>query len=55
MHDDQRIWTNGWSDESVIDYFDAHLNATLHEICALSGRKKADVKALLLSEEVNLT
>ena len=37
-----------WTDEMVREYFDTHWNATLHEICALSGRTKADVKRVLM-------
>jgi hypothetical protein len=37
-----------WTDEMVCEYFDTHSNATLHEICALSGRRKADVKRVLM-------
>jgi len=37
-----------WTNEMVCEYFDTHLNATLHEICALSGRSKADVKRVLM-------
>lgn len=39
-----------WTDDMVRDYFDTHWNATLHEVCALSGRNKADVKSVLLDE-----
>lgn len=37
-----------WTDDMVRDYFDTHLNTTLHEICALSGRTKPDVKHVLM-------
>ena len=37
-----------WTDDMVREYFDTHWNATLHEICALSGRSKADVKQVLM-------
>ncbi|MCP4486999.1 MAG: hypothetical protein GY820_06730 [Gammaproteobacteria bacterium] len=37
-----------WTDDMVRDYFDTHWNATLHEISALSGRTKADVKRVLM-------
>jgi hypothetical protein len=39
-----------WTDDMVRDYFDTHWNATLHEVCALSGRNKADVKSVLLDQ-----
>ena len=39
-----------WTDDMVREYFDTHLNATLHEIFALSGRNKADVKRVLMEE-----
>jgi hypothetical protein len=41
---------NKWTDYMVRRYFDTHLNCTLDEVCALSGRKKADVKSVLLDE-----
>lgn len=37
-----------WTDDMICEYFDTRLNATLHEICALSGRSKADVKRVLM-------
>jgi hypothetical protein len=39
-----------WTDDMVRDYFDTHWNATLHEVCALSGRSKSDVKSVLMDE-----
>ena len=39
-----------WDDDMVREYFDTHLNATLHEICALSGRNIADVKRVLMED-----
>ena len=49
------LWAGGkdktmtkWTDDMVREYFDTHWNATLHEICALSGRTKADVKRVLM-------
>ena len=38
-----------WTDDMVQDYFDTHWNATLHEVCALSGRNKSDVKSVLMA------
>ena len=38
-----------WTDDMVKEYFDTHLNATLHEISALSGRTRADIKRVLMS------
>jgi hypothetical protein len=37
-----------WTDDMIIEYFDTHLNATIHQICALSGRHRADVKRVLM-------
>ena len=37
-----------WTDAMVREYFDTHWNATIHEICSLSGRTKADVKRALM-------
>jgi hypothetical protein len=37
-----------WDDEMICEYFDTHPNATIHTICALSGRTKADVKRVLM-------
>lgn len=37
-----------WTDDLLKEYFDSKINTTLHEICALSGRTKADVKAVLM-------
>ena len=39
-----------WTDDMVREYFDTHLNATLHEVCAYSGRTRADVKRVLMDE-----
>ena len=39
---------NRWTDDMIREYFDTHWNATIHEICALSGRTKADVKRALM-------
>lgn len=41
-----------WTDEMVREYFDTHWNVTLHELSALSGRTKADVKRVLMGAEV---
>ena len=37
-----------WSDDMIREYFDTHLNATIHDNCALSGRTRADVKSALM-------
>ena len=37
-----------WTDNMVREYFDTHWNATLQDICALSGRNKADIKRVLM-------
>jgi hypothetical protein len=37
-----------WTDDMIREYFDTHLNATIHEICALSGRTKTEVKRALM-------
>jgi len=37
-----------WSDDMVREYFDTHLNVTLHQLSALSGRTKGDLKRVLL-------
>ncbi len=39
-----------WTDEMIRENFDANWNATIHEICALSGRTKAEVKRALLQK-----
>ena len=41
---------NTWTDEMVLDYFDTHWNVTIHQLCALSGRTKADVKRILMEK-----
>ena len=38
-----------WTDDMIREYSDSHKSATLHEICALSGRTKKDVKAALMT------
>ena len=38
-----------WTDDMIREYFDSHWSATIHEICALSGRTKKEVKAALLT------
>ena len=37
-----------WTDAMVRDYFDSHWNVTLHQLSALSGRTKADLKRVLM-------
>lgn len=37
-----------WTDEEICEYYDSHLNVTLSELAALSGRSVAYCKALLL-------
>ena len=39
-----------WTDAMVREYFDTHWNVTLHEMCALSGRTKADIKQVLMGK-----
>lgn len=38
-----------WTDDEVRDYFDEHLNVTLHELGAYSGRSRADLKRILMT------
>jgi hypothetical protein len=38
-----------WTDDMIREYFDSHWDATVHEICALSGRKKKEVMAALMT------
>jgi hypothetical protein len=40
-----------WTDDMVRDYFDAHLNTTLHELGAYSGRTRADLKRILMAPQ----
>lgn len=37
-----------WTDSMIKEYFDTNWNVTIHQICGLSGRTKADVKAVLM-------
>jgi hypothetical protein len=37
-----------WTDEMVRNYFDSHWDVTLHQLSALSGRTKADLKRVLM-------
>lgn len=37
-----------WTDEIVKEYFDTNWNVTIHQLCVLSGRKKSDVKRILM-------
>ena len=39
---------NKWSKELVIEYYDSHLNITLHELSALSGHTRAELKQILM-------
>ncbi|MDR9429036.1 MAG: hypothetical protein RI553_13140 [Salibaculum sp.] len=39
-----------WTDDMIREYFDTHWNATIHEICALSERSKAEVKRALMQK-----
>ena len=40
-----------WTDDMIVEYFDTRFNATIHEICALSGRRRADVKRVLMGAD----
>lgn len=37
-----------WTDAEIVDFYDSHLNVTLSELAALSGRSVAYCKALLM-------
>lgn len=37
-----------WTDEMVRAYFDTHWDVLVHQLCALSGRTKEDVKRILM-------
>lgn len=37
-----------WPASLVREYFDSHWDVTLHQLSALSGWPKADVKAILM-------
>lgn len=37
-----------WTDAMVREYFDSHWDVTLHQLSALSGRTKADLKRVLM-------
>lgn len=39
-----------WSDDMVKEYFDSHWGVTLHQLSALSGRTKVDLKRVLMSD-----
>ena len=41
-----KLLTGKWSSETIAEYFDTHWDVTLHELGALSGWRKADLKAL---------
>lgn len=38
------------TDDEIIEYFDTHLNVTLQELSALSGRSVRYLKDLLMGE-----
>jgi len=37
-----------WTDDMIKESFDTNWNATVHQVSALSGRNKADVKRILM-------
>lgn len=39
-----------WSSQEVIDYYDSHLNVTLHELAAMSGWYVHDINQLLRAD-----
>jgi len=49
--ENEKLWTGKWPSETVTEYFDTHWDVTLHELGALSGWRKADLKALLMGEK----
>ena len=49
--ENEKLWTGKWPSETVTEYFDTHWDVTLHELGALSGWRKADLKALLIGEK----
>lgn len=50
MHDDQQP-TNASTPGEIIDYYDTHLNLTLRELSAMTGRSVTYLKGLLLHPE----
>ena len=40
---------NKWTDDMIRDYYDTHWDATIHKVCALSGRAKYDVVNALMA------
>jgi len=37
----------------IVDYYDRHLNLTLRELSAMTGRTIASLKKIILQDEVN--
>ncbi len=42
-----------WKYQEVIDYYDSHLNVTLHELAAKSGWYVHDIKKLLRADAIS--
>ena len=51
MNIDNTSYPRKWTDDEVRDYFDAHWDTTVHELCAYSCRSKADVKRILMEQK----
>ena len=39
----------------IVDYYDSHLNLTLRELSAMTGRTIASLKKIILQDEANNT
>ena len=39
-----------WTDEEISDYYDSHLNMTLRELSARTGRSVQELKTILMGE-----
>tara|TARA_B100000795_G_scaffold261523_2_gene238393 strand:+ start:1448 stop:1600 length:153 start_codon:yes stop_codon:yes gene_type:complete len=46
-----KTYPRKWGDEKVRSYYDENLNVTLHELSAYSGRTRAELKKILLTQK----
>jgi len=53
MTDDDQTPNHASTPAEIVDYYDRHLNLTLRELSAMTGRTIASLKKIILQDEVN--
>lgn len=48
MHDDDQTPNHASTPDEIVDYYDRHLNLTLRELSAMTGRTIKELKRLIM-------